>query len=202
MIFHACKKHGIPDGRNISAAESKRVEQAAREVAESLRQLGWLKELAKMQRQDILAFSAIDPEFLEIVCAMYETGKTLMNKPLAFLTILLLLASAAIAKKPLQWKTGKVLDTQRNRYFAGSVVYGAGRSAVYRVFGTFVIEGEDYAYEASERVPWHRFANLTVNGPVKYAVDGRKLIVIDDDGKQHAMEIVKRILKPKDGNAR
>jgi hypothetical protein len=37
---------------------------------------------------------------------------------------------------------------------------------------------------------------------VKYAVDGRKLVVIDDDGKQHEMEIVKRILKPKDANAR
>ena len=37
---------------------------------------------------------------------------------------------------------------------------------------------------------------------MKYAVDGRKLVVIDDDGKQHEMEIVKRILKPKDANAR
>jgi hypothetical protein len=40
-----------------------------------------------------------------------------------------------------------------------------------------------------------------VNGPVKYAVDGRKLVVTDDDGKQHEMEITKRILRPKEPNA-
>jgi hypothetical protein len=60
-----------------------------------------------------------------------------------------------------------------------------------------VIEGDNYAYVASERLRWRwsHPANLAVNGPVKYAVDGRKLIVIDDDGKQHEMEIVKRILR-------
>ena len=35
----------------------------------------------------------------------------------------------------------------------------------------------------------------TVNGPVKYAIEKRKLYVIDDDGKEHEMEIVKRTLK-------
>jgi len=34
-----------------------------------------------------------------------------------------------------------------------------------------------------------------VNGPVRYAVEKRKLYVIDDDGKEHEMEVVKRILR-------
>ena len=38
-------------------------------------------------------------------------------------------------------------------------------------------------------------ANLTVNGPVKYAVEKRKLYVLDEDGKEHEMEIVKKVLR-------
>ena len=144
-----------------------------------------------------------------------------MNKTLRTLAIVLIAATALIAAKPLHWQTGKVLDTQRNRYFAGTVDSGTASgtatttgvatgtvtttgsvwsqqssTALYRVYETFVVEGEDYVYVASERMRWRwsHPANLAVNGPVKYAVDGRKLIVIDDDGKQHEMEIVKRIL--------
>jgi hypothetical protein len=153
-----------------------------------------------------------------------------MKKQFCKLNIVVLVAtSIAICAKPLQWQMGKVLDTQRNSYFAGTVGSGTASgsttttgtatatggmasgtatstgsawstqssTAVYRVFETFVIEGEDYAYVASERLRWRwsHPANLAVNGQVKYAIDGRKLIVIDDDGKQHEMEIVKRILK-------
>jgi hypothetical protein len=145
----------------------------------------------------------------------------MMNQPLRTLMIILIAATSILAAKPLNWQTGKVLDTQRNRYYAstgdsgntsgsatttdsattaGSVWSSHSSTAVYRVFETFVIEGEDYAYVANERLRWRwsHSANLAANGPVKYAVDGHKLIVIDDDGKQHEMEIVKRILKPKD----
>jgi len=68
---------------------------------------------------------------------------------------------------------------------------------VYRVYETFIIEGETYAYVAQERLrwKWSKPANLTVNGPVKYAVEKRKLYVIDEDGKEHEMEIIKRVLK-------
>jgi hypothetical protein len=34
-----------------------------------------------------------------------------------------------------------------------------------------------------------------VNGPVKFAVEKRKLFVIDEDGKEHEMEIVKKVLR-------
>jgi hypothetical protein len=36
---------------------------------------------------------------------------------------------------------------------------------------------------------------LTVNGPVKYAVEKQTLFVIDEDGKEHEMEIVKKTLR-------
>jgi len=65
---------------------------------------------------------------------------------------------------------------------------------VHRVYETFLIEGETHAYLAQERLR-SKAANLTVNGPVKYAAEKRKLFVIDEDGKVHEMEIVKKILR-------
>jgi hypothetical protein len=128
------------------------------------------------------------------------------------------IASAADKIKNRDWQAGKVLDSQRNRYFAGTVgtdstMPGLGnpdgpwatfpkttntsRTAVYRTYETFLIEGDKYAYVAQERLrtKWSKPANLTINGPVKYAVEKQTLFVIDDDGKEHEMEIIKKILR-------
>jgi hypothetical protein len=121
------------------------------------------------------------------------------------------------AEKQRDWQTGKVLDTERSRYFAGTVgssnttgnldVTGdsgtyrgqtsGSQTALYRVYETFVIEGDQYVYLAQERLRWRwsKPANLTVNGPVKYAVEKRKLFVVDEDGKEHEMEIIKKTLR-------
>jgi hypothetical protein len=133
----------------------------------------------------------------------------------AILTIALLLTCyLAAGEKQRAWQTGKVLDSERSRYFAGTVggsntsgtvnengSYSGNtndsQTAIYRVYETFVIEGDTYVYQAQEHVKWRwsKPANLTVNGPVKYAVEKRRLYVIDDDGKEHEMEIVKKTLK-------
>jgi hypothetical protein len=36
---------------------------------------------------------------------------------------------------------------------------------------------------------------LTINGPVKYAVEKQALLVIDEDGKEHETEIIKKTLR-------
>ena len=121
---------------------------------------------------------------------------------------------AVAAEKQRDWQMGKVLDSQRYRYFAGTVGSGnttgtadndgtfrgntnTSQTAIYRVFETFLIEGDTYAYWAQERLRfrWSKAANLTVNGPVKYALEKRKLFVIDEDGKEHEMEVVKKTLR-------
>lgn len=121
------------------------------------------------------------------------------------------------AEKQLDWQEGKVLDSQRSRYFAGATGstnsrgtaqsngnYGSyqgsansSQTAIYKVYETFLIEGESHAYFAQQRLRWRwsKPANLTVNGPVKFAVRKRKLFVIDEDDKQHEMKIIKRILR-------
>jgi hypothetical protein len=67
----------------------------------------------------------------------------------------------------------------------------------YAVYQIFVIDGEGYRYEAAQRLRWiwSKAADLTVNGPVKYAVEKQKLFVLDEDGKEQEMKIVKKILR-------
>ena len=133
-------------------------------------------------------------------------------------TLMFMLAFGATgAEKNRNWQMGKVLDSERSRYFAGTVGnanttgtaqangnYGTyqgntntTQTAIYRVYENFLIEGETTAYLAKERLlwKWSKPANLTVNGPVKYAVEKRKLFVIDEDSKEHEMEIVKKVLR-------
>jgi hypothetical protein len=143
--------------------------------------------------------------------------ESITMKLLLFLTLVLTATSATAAEKQRDWQTGKVVDTERNSYYAGTIGnsnttgsaqangnYGTYQgttttthTAVYRVYETFIIEGDTYAYVAQERLRWRwsKPANLTVNGPVKYAIEKRKLYVSDDDGKEHEMEVVKKILK-------
>ena len=122
------------------------------------------------------------------------------------------------AAKERDWQNGRVLDTDRQRYFAGTVGNGntngtvdgesgtyrgqtnSSSTAVYRVFQTFVIEGEKHVYLAQERLRWRwsKPANVTVNGPVKYAVEKQKLYVMDEDNKEHEMEIMKKTLRVPD----
>jgi hypothetical protein len=135
-----------------------------------------------------------------------------------WLLLVALLASLSIAgEKQRDWQTGKVLDAERSRYFAGTVgsantngtaeINGdsgtyqgqtsSSQTAVYKVYETFLIEGQTHAYLAQERLRWRwsKAANLTVNGPVKFSVEKRKLFVIDEDGKEHEMEIIKKMLR-------
>jgi hypothetical protein len=68
---------------------------------------------------------------------------------------------------------------------------------VYRVYDNLVIEGEDTVYITSERIRWRwsKGVHVAVNGTIRYYVDGRKLHVMDDDNKEHTIEVVKEIRK-------
>jgi CRISPR/Cas system-associated protein Cas7 (RAMP superfamily) len=133
-----------------------------------------------------------------------------------FLCLLIAITTFAAGKKR-EWQTGKVLDSERSRYFAGTVGSGnttgnaqangnyatyrgntsTSETAVYRVYQTFLIEGETTAYLVQEQLVWRwsKGANITVNGSVKFAIDKRKLYVIDEDSKEHEMEILKKVLR-------
>jgi hypothetical protein len=126
--------------------------------------------------------------------------------------LVMLLTSASLGeKKEHTWLVGKILDTNQVSHYAGTVSnasasatsYGNSASgnasgsetAIYRVYDTLVVEGMDYVYFTSEQLHWRwsKGAHVAVNAEIKYYVDGRKLHVLDQDGKEHSLQITKTI---------
>jgi hypothetical protein len=107
-----------------------------------------------------------------------------------FVGLAVLLSVFAVAAEKREWQTGKVLSSERQL---------ACPRGVDCVFQDFQIEGEKKIYTARERLKWRwsKEANVTVNGPVMFAVDAheRRLFIIDDDGKEHEMQIISKALR-------
>ena len=117
---------------------------------------------------------------------------------LVVLFVVTIATSAAGAEKQRNWQTGKVLDTDRNRYFVGTDDSASGfGDPVYRTYARYAIEADKYVYLTEERLPWRwsKWARLIVNTPVRFAAEKRKLYIVDDDGKEHETKIVKQVLK-------
>ena len=94
---------------------------------------------------------------------------------------------------------GDSTNTQINGGYSGTRRTSSSGTSIpiYRVYDNLVIEGSDSVYITSERIRWRwsKGAHVAVNGTIKYYVDGRKLHVLDDDNREHTMEIVKEIRK-------
>jgi hypothetical protein len=127
-------------------------------------------------------------------------------------------APATAAERKRNWQIGKVLDSQVTKTFAGSSSHtttspgikpdgtyradantNTNTSANYDIDLIVTIQGDTRIYAASERSRWRwsKQANLTVNGRVQFAVEKDKLFVIDEDGKEHEMKVVKKVLMEK-----
>lgn len=135
------------------------------------------------------------------------------------LTFLLTTVSLGAKQKEHDWQQGKLLSTDEDRYFAGTISsantagtvdesggYGTysgqttgSQTAVYKVYQTYVIESESYVYVAKERLrwKWSKPAKLTINAPMRFAVEKDKMVILDEDGKVHETRITKKILKEK-----
>lgn len=123
------------------------------------------------------------------------------------------------AEMDRDWQTGTVLDAERTREYVGTsgtantqgTAQASGNratyqgqtttseTAIYRAYNTVVVEGETHVYVARQRKRWRwsKVANVTVNAPVQFAVEKRKLYLLDDNGEEHQLEIVKQVLKQK-----
>jgi hypothetical protein len=95
---------------------------------------------------------------------------------------------------------GDSTNTQFNGNYGGSrTTSSSGTSTpIYRVYDYLMIEGSDSIYVTSERIRWRwsKGAHVAVNETVRYFVEGRKLHILDDDGKERSAEIIKEIRKP------
>lgn len=63
----------------------------------------------------------------------------------------------------------------------------------YDTFQAYTIRGASKTYIARERLlfPWSKPANVNVGETVKDVVDRNKLIILEDDGKEHKAGITK-----------
>ncbi len=97
---------------------------------------------------------------------------------------------------------GKLLDSERSQDVVGAVQHPpvgfdsrTRTSNVYAVRDTFTIDTETYTYTVVETVRGTKPANVTVNGPLKFAIEGTTLYFLDDGGKEHKTDIAKKVVR-------
>ncbi len=122
-----------------------------------------------------------------------------MRKSLPFF-IVLFAASAMASEKPREWQTGKLIDMSQGSTISGMTnpPQGGVSRAIHDVEETYVIDDGTMTYTVREHLKWRwsKEADLVVNRPLKFAVDGKKqLIILDDNDKEHKTEILKRAAK-------
>lgn len=132
--------------------------------------------------------------------------------------ILFLTTTTALAHKnaPIRsWQEGTLLDLKvskdlirydytntttanTNRNYTNANTFSSGSAQpVYRTYVTVRIDDDDRFYIAQQdlRFPWSKAPNLVINGPVRFTLDRGKLIVLDNDGKEHGMKVMQQVLK-------
>jgi hypothetical protein len=123
-------------------------------------------------------------------------------------TLFLLPALLPAGSKDRDWQSGRVLDNNANPYFAMPAIEpqsGGGTYADMRyqinnqnllhqpVFDHYVIETEDSVYLVERiRVKLSSPANVKRYTMVKFAVEKKKLWLVDGDGKQLETRILEQ----------
>jgi hypothetical protein len=132
------------------------------------------------------------------------------------LAIAILLAGTMAFAATRQWQSGKLLDTEQQKVTEGSTTHYttdsqkkskngktdySGNTTAHTTdnidtYEVYTIQGPEKTYVAREKLlfPWSKPANVTVGAELKYAIDGRKLIILDEDQKEHKASIVKTSL--------
>ena len=90
---------------------------------------------------------------------------------------------------------GKVKPSDKNAKYSEHTT--STESANYDDFMNYVIEAGDRMYTGKQRLnfPWSKTANVTIGEKVKFAVQRDKMYLVDSDGKEFSMRIVKTALK-------
>jgi len=118
-----------------------------------------------------------------------------VRRKLAILAILIILpGSQAIARKKLDWQTGKL--TRINSKVDGAVALPIAGMIVAKQIRewVYVVETDSmiYQFERKSQSP----LNVTVNAHVKFAVEkSGKAFLLDDAGKRYRVVILRKIAK-------
>jgi hypothetical protein len=127
---------------------------------------------------------------------LFPVAKFTIRVPMKNLVCLVLVLSAlCLAKdnKPIEWLTGTLLDvsSERGNRFAD------GESYRNDVSYYTIDDGQKYIYVMKRTLSRRgdKELRVTVNAPIKFAIQGDGFIVMDDDGKMHSLSLQKRALR-------
>ena len=105
---------------------------------------------------------------------------------LVVLTVVLLVSNALVAvAKPLQWQDATVL-----------VGGGLSGSSAHLIHGLYLIKTDRITYVVpnySRSLFMERWLVLTPGARTKMAIDGRDIHILDDEGKDRAVRLVRKI---------
>jgi hypothetical protein len=134
---------------------------------------------------------------------------------LTTLAILLCLVTVAVVAKAddRNWQTGTLMASQKQQVPAGSTAvtttdgsennrgdYSQNtiktKSDDYDTYQVFTIQSGNITYVVREHLffPWSKPADLTLGKPVRFALDNNSMYLLDSDGKEHKVSIVKTAL--------
>jgi hypothetical protein len=141
----------------------------------------------------------------------------MQRKTLKMLACVLSAATVVAAAPPRNWKSGVLTSMDQQKVNEGSTtttnrdgqVKDKGNKTDYSSTSTttssdnietyqmYTIETHKVVYVASEHLlfPWSKPANVNVGEDIKYVVEKGKIIILDDDSKEHKATIVKTSMK-------
>jgi hypothetical protein len=144
-------------------------------------------------------------------------------KALRILVCVLGAATLVAAAPPRHWKSAVLTSMEQQKVNEGSTsttnrdgqVKDKGNKTDYssnsttttsdniETYQMYTIESDKVVYVASEHLlfPWSKPANVNVGENVKYVVEKGKIIILDDDNKEHKATIVKTSMKQGDSHA-
>lgn len=124
-------------------------------------------------------------------------GNTMKIITVVLTLILLSVAIINAQSKERIWKTGKLKDITTQQYEHGSV--WAGSINQERI--AYIVDAGDFTYTFSHLHFRHDPAlPITINTTVKFFIEKQKVILQDEEGKNHDMKLEKKALNEKDEN--
>jgi len=107
-----------------------------------------------------------------------------MNRRDLLRLLVLAECSTVLDAKGPDWQSGEVasMDVIRTP---------VGKKIVYRYSYAVHANGHTYTFDETKKL------QLTVNGPVRFAVDGDKLRVLDERGKEHKETVLQKAIDKK-----
>ncbi len=120
---------------------------------------------------------------------------------LGLLCILTFIAHAASVPEG-DWKAGVLRSTSSSSHSQMLGVLNQGHGVLTERTTTwmfYVIDGFGYSYEGRQTLKhsWNKPLNVTVHGPIKYAIKGHDIFILDDDGKTQKLDLVEKFMQPR-----